>query len=439
MQTTAEQTAAPAATTTESPSPSAAPATEGTASMPSTATDAAPNAEASTTPEPANPVVRSPEATSRDLTREEVLEFENVRLRKELAAFAEKLDRARALTDEVDKAEELYEAAKAEAKSHKEDRDEAKEALRKLLAGDVEVEIDFSKPAEEPAKVEAPKPTVAEKLAARPVHNTYGVAQFALTRDAIEKLDASAVRPLEPSLDKRKVDALHAGPLLFLPLEQECFGDESGAFVCWPLIDAESWAVNYATKYAEAMGDLVDEAPDVKARRRAGGELCGMLVKVKGQRRKRFVIGPDDQAVRFLYGTGGAAVEATCEAARYLPASLPAEKTGEVLAFPERELADRIEARLREYEPIKATGYHEGMAEAIAGDLRVSAEDVVRAAKADSFRFEVRAEDIAGTSREVVRLLLDADQAKPAADPDGASEPEVLGGAPDEATADSPA
>jgi hypothetical protein len=362
------------------------------------ATTTAPAAEAPTTPPPAA-------AKDDELPRERVLEIENERLRRELAIHVAEKIRTREIVDEIDRTDRLYEAAKEDAKGHKEDREEAKARLRALVKGDVQVVVDFAKPDD---GKQAPGPTVPARTfnevagKHRAVAGTYGCWQFALTRDLLDKVDVAALRQTEAEYAKRKVGSVEVlGSQPYLPLEQQVFSDGSGYFVLWPLLDTDAWDGTCAEKYAHALKDLGEEAPDITARRRTGGEFCGVMVKCG---RRKFVVGPDDQAIRLVYAPDGVkGGDGGYLASQFLSAD--AAKHAEVLSFPAKQLPDRIEARLREYAKA-SNGYHEGLAMALAGDLKVDVGDVVAAAKADTFRFDVYLGAAGSESQEIVRLLL---------------------------------
>lgn len=354
---------------------------------------------------PDEPVIL-PAPAATELSEVELLRLQVERLTRENEAHHQRNQRTIEIVNEIDQAEALYEAAKSEAKKHKEELTASKASLRALVAGDVQVEVNFDETddgAHQPGPTES---LVSHRGDHRTVSAVHSVAQFALTAKALDDCDTAAVDPLEPSLSDRKVSAINAGPMAYLPLEQRVFADGSGYFDCWPLVDADSWSINYGARFAHALTDVQDEAPDIVARRKLGGELCGVTVKVKGQRKRRSVIGPDSEVARFLYGPEGGALTDACEAARFLPDGLKVDQANEVLAFPDHELADRIEARLREYSPT-AAGFHEGLTLALAGDLKADESDVVRAVQDDGARarFDLMLMSANGKSEQVVRLL----------------------------------
>ncbi len=364
------------------------------------ATTTAPAAEAPATPPPAPPAAKDDE-----LPRERVLELENERLRRELDVHRAEKKRTAEIVAEIDRTDDLYEAAKADAKSHKDAREEAKAQLRALVKGDVQVVLDFTKPDD---GKQAPGPAAPVRTydevggKHRAVAGTYGCWQFGLTRDGVDKVDVAALRQTEPEYAKRKVGSVEVlGGQAYLPLEQAVFSDGSGYFVLWPLLDTDAWDATCAERYAHALKDLGDEAPDITARRRTGGEFCGVMVK---SGRRKFVVGPDDQAIRLVYAPDGVnGGDGGYLASQFLSADV--KKRAEILSFPANQLPDRIEARLREY-TVASTGYHEGLAMALAGDLKVEVGDIVAAAKADTFRFDVYLGAAGSESQEIVRLLI---------------------------------
>ncbi len=175
------------------------------------------------------------------------------------------------------------------------------------------------------------------------------------------------------------------------------------------MLDTDAWDATCAERFAHALKDLGEEAPDIVARRKKGGEFCGVMVK---SGRRKFVVGPDDQAIRLVFAPDGVKPgDGGYLASQFMSADV--KKHAEILSFPSNQLPDRIEARLREYAKTSA-GFHEGLAMALAGDLKVEVGDVVAAAKADTFRFDVYLGAAGSESQEIVRLLLkdQADGAK---------------------------
>lgn len=348
-------------------------------------------------------VTNCAEPAAPELSEVELLRLQVERLTRENEAHHARNQRTAEIVAEIDSAEALFEAAKAEAKKHKEELTASKASLRALVAGDVQVEVDFSSPDDGTHQAGPTDTLVSHRNDHRTVAATYVVTQFALTKKKLDACDTEAINPLEPELAKRRVEAIVAGPMLFLPLEIEVFADRSGYVNCWPLIDADSWSVNYGARFAHALTDVQDESPDIVARRKLGGELCGVTVKVKGQKRRRSVIGPDSEVARFLFGPDGGALTEGCDAVRFLPAGLRVDKANEVLAFPAHELADRMAARLREYSPT-SEGVNEGLVLALAGDLKVPMEDIVDAAMSNPNRFELSSASTNGVSEQTVRL-----------------------------------
>lgn len=360
-------------------------------------TAAAPVAESATTTPPEPPT---------ELSSEELLKIENARLRRELGAMVDQRKRAAELVEEVDREDTRYESSKAEAKKAKDAREVAKASLRALIKGDAQATVDFD--AKDDGK-QQPGPTGPARkhdevgTDHRAVAGSYGIWQFGLTREALAKVDVGALQQLEPEVSKRKIDAVEIlGDKPYVPLETRCYDDGSGYFVLWPLLDTDAWDATCAEKYAHAVRDLGDEAPDITARRKTGGKFCGVTVK---RGRRKFVVGPDDQAVRVVYAPDGVKGPDGGYLAAKLLAAEPS-KHADVLSFPASQLPDRMEARLREYEPLKATGYHEAMVEALATDLKVDAGDIVKAAKADAFRFEIFLGAVGSQAAEIVRLLV---------------------------------
>jgi hypothetical protein len=339
-------------------------------------------------------------APAPELSREERLDIENQRLRRELDSAVDRLKRSGELVDEVDRADSIYESAKAEAKRAKEQREQAKASLRALIKGEVQVEIDMSEKDDgqhAPGPVETP---VSQQVTHRTVAGTFGAWQFGLTVKALEACENMPLLKIEPELAARKVRGIEIlGGKAYLPLEAHYYGDGSGYVNAWPLLDPSDWDGLHAEKYGSAVRDLTDESPDVVARRKTGGEWNGVTVK---QGRRKFVVGPDDQVVRLVFTQiQGFPGDAAFEAKQHIA---PENYGPETLSFPAAQLPDRLAARLAEYVPT-ASGFHEGLASALAGDLKVDAGEVVAAAQAYAARFEVVLERAGSESEEVIRLL----------------------------------
>lgn len=376
--TTAAATVAESATSTPPDTP-----TEPFADAPTTAT-----AEASTVVDHGS------------LTREELLEIENARLKRELASMVDDRHRAAELVDEADRADAEYEDAKARAKKAKEAREVAKSSLRALIHGDAQVQIDLSEKddgKQAPGKVETP---VSQRVEHRTVAGTYGAWQFGLEVKDLEDVENMALLAIEPELAKRKVRGIEIlGGKQYLPLEAHYFADRSGYVNAWALIEPDEWNALHAEKYGEPVRDLDEEAKDVTAKRKAGGERCGITVKWG---RKRFVVAPDDTAVRIVFTqVAGFPGVAEFEAKALIPDMF---YKADVIAFPLAQLPDRLAKRLSEYVPT-VSGFHEGLVSALASDLKVEPGEVSNAAVHDD-RFDVRIEQAGDQAEEVVRLLM---------------------------------
>jgi len=342
-----------------------------------------------------------------ELDEVEVLRIENARLKREIAAHQDYRRRTDEINASVKEAERHREACKAEYKRAKERHADALEELRAFTSGEVQVRIGFDEKdggSEAPGQVKAPPRRdfsgVGPGTDHRAVAGTYGAWQFGLTRDALDKADASALRQMEPELGKRKVGAVEVLKRLHVPLEQRVYDDGSGYFNLWPLLEVDEWDGRCAEQYAHSVRDLIDESPDIVARRKAGGEFCGVMVKVG---RKRYVVAPDSEVVRVVYPPDGVkGGDGGYVASKLLAAG--AEAHAKVLDTPAKMLGDKLAERLAQYCPT-SKGHREGLAMALAGDLGVTEADLVAAAKADTFRFDVYLDAANGQSHEVVRLL----------------------------------
>jgi hypothetical protein len=149
-----------------------------------------------------------------------------------------------------------------------------------------------------------------------PVAGTFRAFQFAITVEDLNKCDASSLLEIEPEVGKRKVGAVKAVEGLYVPAYQHCYEDGSGYCNCWPLIDPTEWEGRLAETYGPAVFDLGEVDKEADAKRKAGGEYCGIVVK---NGRRKYVVGPDAEAIRLIYGTDGKYAQ-NCISAQLMPA-----------------------------------------------------------------------------------------------------------------------
>jgi hypothetical protein len=245
-----------------------------------------------------------------ELSEVEVLRLENERQKTEIAALKLKEAEIRQLAEAAKLKTTIWEQLKEQTKDANESRIEALEGLAALARGDVQMMI-FDKEDIFPGGGASFAPTPGNDH--RAVVGTYRAMQFTLTLDDLNKCDATNIIQLEPEASKRKVvavEALAGGH--YLPAYQHIFEDGSGYFDCWPLLERSEWDTRLAETFGEVLADLSDVEHRNGTVNETGGAYAGLVVKVG---RKKFVVGPDSEVIRLVYGPDGLYAQDGCIAA----------------------------------------------------------------------------------------------------------------------------
>lgn len=253
-----------------------------------------------------------PEAASAELSELELLKMENERLKSENKALFERDMEAKGLGEVIKSKTALWEQCKEEAKNANDARIDAMEELASFVRGDVQTTIDeVEKDAQMTIDEAIKQPAKAAGSDLRKVCGTFRAMQFNLTREKLAECDCDTLRPnLEAEAKKRKVVAIECGNLgTYLPMEEEIFEDGSGYYNAWPLLDPQEWDERLEEIHGARIGDLgdIDEGRPVN--------FTGFEVKVG---RKKFVVGPDDEVVRLIYGPDGLFANSDCQAAKLM-------------------------------------------------------------------------------------------------------------------------
>lgn len=268
-------------------------------------------------------MTESASATDTELSETELLKIENERLKKEIQALHEKDQNLKSLADDVKSKTEHWERCKEEAKEANDKRIASMEALAEAARGDAQTKIFDDEAGEDDEEMidfsERPKSkpqTLNAGTDHMPVAGTFRAFTFAITREQLERCDFSNVREIEPEAAKRKVGAVTCmGDALYTPINQHCYEDESGYFDLLPLLVPIEWEQRLAEVYGPALFDLVEGNEEADERRRKGGEFCGVVVK---HGRKKYVVGPNAEAIRLIYGKDGKHADDGCIAAQLM-------------------------------------------------------------------------------------------------------------------------